>query len=174
MLIKDKSLRHDKDKGPSASDMQLSITNKTDMNIADDSNGSATSLDLLPRPLYNPPPPPSLEAISTKGDQNKMNTQSIEGFIYTNMLEHDAFNTDADEHSSSSFSSPTPNEKGIWGQRPKLDLNVLTQKDMALITVTAFGREDISDYLLEVYLLALFLVGSFYFIIKGFVSVYCM
>ncbi len=66
------------------------------------------------------------------------------------MLEDNAINNDSNENSSSSPSSPTPNEKGIWGQRPKLDLNVLTPKDMALIAVTAFGREDISDYLLEV------------------------
>jgi hypothetical protein len=145
--IKEKSLRHDKDKDPTQSDMQLSITNKTDMNTANDTNISAAHLELLARPLHNPPAPPSLE--------NKVNTQAIDGFFYTNMLEDESINTVSNENSVSSPSSPTPNENGIWGQRPKLDLNVLTPKDMALITVKAFGREDISDYLLEVYLLAL-------------------
>ncbi len=83
-----------------------------------------------------------------------INTQIITGFSYTDLL-GDANTTETNENSFASPSSPIPNENGIWGQRPKLHLNVLTPKDMALLTVKAFGREDITDYLLEVHVLAL-------------------
>jgi hypothetical protein len=94
-----------KDKGPTEPiDMQLSITNKTDMNTANDTNISAAHLELLARPLYNPPAPPFLEAISTNREENKINTEPIDGFFYTNMLEHETINTDSNENS---FSSPS-------------------------------------------------------------------
>ncbi len=153
MQIKDTSLRHDKDKVPTQSDMLLSFSNETNMKTANDTNISDAQCELQARPLYNPPPPapPPLCAISTTREETKFNTQSISGFSYTDMLANEDKIFDSNEHSFSSPSSPTPNENGIWGQRPKLDLNVLTPKDMALITVKAFGREDITDYILEVH-----------------------
>jgi hypothetical protein len=76
-------------------------------------------------------------------------TQVIEGFSYNEMLHRDDPNEDNDG-APSHPSSPTPNENGVWDQRPHLDLNVLTPKDMSLITVTAFGRDDITDFISEV------------------------
>ena len=153
--IKENSLRHDKDKGPSESGILLPSPTAKDMNTANDSNTSVLQLELQARPLHNPPGPPSDGTpITTHSGEMDINTQAIAGFSYTDLL-GDTDNTDSNDNSFASPSSPTPNENGIWGQRPKLDLNVLTPKDMALLTVKAFGREDITDYLLEVHLLLL-------------------
>jgi hypothetical protein len=86
-------------------------------------------------------------------------TQVIEGFSYNEMLHRDDPNEDNDG-TPSNPSSPTPNENGVWGQRPHLDLNVLTPKDMSLITVTAFGRDDITDFISEVRLVTLWYLLS--------------
>ena len=158
--IKNNSIRQDKNKGTSESDSLLPSPNAKDMTTDDGTNPSAVQLESSarplhnpPGPLHNPPGPPSHGTISTKSAEININTQTITGFSYFDLLE-DADGNDSIENSFGSPSSPTPNEKGIWGPRPKLDLNVLTAKDMALITVTAFGCEDITDYLHEVYLLA--------------------
>jgi hypothetical protein len=153
--IKEHSLRHDNDKGPSERDIILSSPTAKDMKTADDSNTSVLQMELQARPLHNPPGPPSDGTpITTHSGEMDINTQAIAGFSYTDLL-GETENTDSNENSLAPPSSPTPNENGIWGQRPKLDLNVLTPKDMALLTVKAFGREDITDYLLEVHLLLL-------------------
>jgi hypothetical protein len=128
---------------------------RNDMNTANDMNTSTVQLELQARPLHNLPAPPSHGTTTANRGEMKINTQIIDGFSYTDLL-GDADNTDSNENSFASPSSPTPNENGIWDQRPKLDLKVLTPKYMALLTVKAFGREDITDYLLEVHLLALF------------------
>jgi hypothetical protein len=51
-----------------------------------------------------------------------------------------------DEEDSSRKSSPSPNENGVWGQRPRIDPNPnkITSEDICL---TAFGREDLTGYI---------------------------